>query len=122
MTTVTCPTSIPATGSPLTPCTATVTGAGGLNQSLTVSYLNNTDTGTATANASYAGTSTYAASTGSTTFAITSGSGTVSPSVTDSDLPDTALSITLGAHSMHGSGDRRRRIGPDADCHLHQQR
>src|SRR5204863_9045191 len=38
-------------GSPQTPCSASVTGAGGLNQVLTVSYLNNTNAGTATASA-----------------------------------------------------------------------
>src|SRR5262249_26874654 len=53
-TAVTCPASMTYTGSPLTPCSAGVTGAGGLSQSLTVSYVNNT-VGTATASASYAG-------------------------------------------------------------------
>ncbi len=46
-TTVTCPTNVTYTGSALTPCTAAATGAGGLNQSLTVSYSNNTNAGTA---------------------------------------------------------------------------
>ena len=41
------------TGAVQTPCSATVTGAGGLNQSLTVSYTNNTNAGTATASATY---------------------------------------------------------------------
>ena len=43
--TVTCPDSVTYAGSPLTPCTATATGPGGLNQSLTVSYTNNNDMG-----------------------------------------------------------------------------
>ena len=44
-TTVTCPATVTYAGSAQTPCSATVTGAGGLNQSLTVSYSNNTNAG-----------------------------------------------------------------------------
>jgi hypothetical protein len=40
---VTCPTSVVYTGSALSPCTASVTGAGGLSQSLSVGYSNNTN-------------------------------------------------------------------------------
>jgi hypothetical protein len=67
---VTCPTSVTYTGSAHTPCSASVSGAGGLNQSLTVNYTNNTNAGTATASASYAGTTNYGASSDSTTFTI----------------------------------------------------
>ena len=69
-TTVNCPASVTYTGSALTPCTATVTGAGGLNQSLTVSYQNNTGAGTATASASFAGDANHNNSSNSKTFAI----------------------------------------------------
>jgi hypothetical protein len=58
------------TGSPLEPCSATVTGPGNLNQSLTVNYTNNTNVGTATASASYAGTANYNGSSDSETFTI----------------------------------------------------
>jgi MBG domain-containing protein len=58
------------TGSAHTPCSASVTGPGGLNQSLMVTYTNNTNAGTATASASYAGTTNYGASSDSTTFTI----------------------------------------------------
>ncbi len=53
--TVSCPASVQYiyNGAAQTPCTATVTGAGGLNQSVTPTYLNNTNAGTATANATY---------------------------------------------------------------------
>jgi hypothetical protein len=53
VTTVTCsPTSLTYTGSPLTPCTATVTGSGGLNTTTPVTYGGtNTAAGTATATA-----------------------------------------------------------------------
>ena len=57
-------------GTAQTPCTATVTGAGGLNQSLTVNYSNNTNAGTATASASFAGDANHASSTDSKTFVI----------------------------------------------------
>jgi hypothetical protein len=69
-TTVICPASVGYNGTAQTPCTATVTGSGGLNQSLTVTYANNTNAGTATANASYAGDATYASSSNSATFTI----------------------------------------------------
>src|SRR5204863_7040476 len=62
-TVVTCPTtSLTYTGSALTPCTALVTGAGGLSQSLSVSYSNNTNAGTAAASASFAGDANHLAS------------------------------------------------------------
>jgi hypothetical protein len=41
ITTVSCPANVTYTGSALEPCTATVTGAGGLNQPLAVNYTNN---------------------------------------------------------------------------------
>jgi hypothetical protein len=75
-TSITCPASVTYTGSALTPCTASVTGAGALSQSLTVSYSNNTDAGTATANASYAGDSNHASSSDSKTFVISQASST----------------------------------------------
>ncbi len=70
LTTVSCPASFYFTGSPITPCSATVTGAGGLSQSLTVIYSNNIAVGTATANASYAGDANHEPSTESATFQI----------------------------------------------------
>ncbi|HTC95446.1 MAG TPA: PxKF domain-containing protein [Terriglobales bacterium] len=66
---ITCPASVTYTGSAQTPCAATVTGAGGLNQSVAVTYSNNV-VGTATANASYAGDANHTGSTASTTFKI----------------------------------------------------
>jgi hypothetical protein len=75
--TVTCPTSVTYNGSAQTPCTAAATGAGGLDQVLTVSYSNNTNVGSATANASYAGDANHEASSGSATFTIGKASSTV---------------------------------------------
>jgi hypothetical protein len=68
--TITCPGSVTYTGSALTPCTAKATGAGGLDQNLTVTYSDNTDAGTATASASFAGDASHTASNNSTTFTI----------------------------------------------------
>jgi hypothetical protein len=73
--TITCPASVIYTGSAQTPCTATVTGAGGLNQSVAVTYSNNV-VGTATASASYAGDANHTGSTASTTFQILYSTGT----------------------------------------------
>ncbi len=70
-TVVTCTDAV-YTGSPITTCTANVTGAGGLNAAVTpVTYSNNTDVGTAGASATYAGDSNHSGSSGSSTFAIT---------------------------------------------------
>ena len=70
VTTVSCPASVTYKGSAWTPCTATVSGAGGLNQTLTVSYTNNINAGTATASASFAGDANHNASSDSKTFQI----------------------------------------------------
>src|SRR5690349_6052400 len=54
-TSISCPTNVAYTGSPLTPCSATATGPGSLNVSVTVVYTNNTNAGTAKADATFAG-------------------------------------------------------------------
>ena len=71
VTTVTCPASVVFTGAPLTPCLAVATGVGGLNVGVSITYTNNVNPGTATANASYAGDPNHNGSTGSATFVIT---------------------------------------------------
>ena len=70
-TTINCPTNVTYDGSPQTPCSATATGAGGLNVSVTVVYGNNTNAGTATADATYAGDANHNGSTATqVTFTI----------------------------------------------------
>ena len=71
-TTVSCPASVTYTGSAQTPCSANVTGAGGLSQTLTVSYTNNVNPGTntATAIASYGGDANHLGSSDSENFSI----------------------------------------------------
>src|ERR1019366_9421177 len=80
---VSCPPTVAYNGAPQTPCTATVTGAN-LNQAVTpVTYTSNTNVGTVTASATFAGDSNHNSDIGSATFNIipaavtaTAGSGT----------------------------------------------
>ncbi len=67
---VTCPASVTYNGTAQTPCTASVTGAGGLNQSLTVNYSNNTSAGSATASATFAGDANHTGNSNSGGFTI----------------------------------------------------
>jgi len=69
---VTCsPSSVTYNGYAQTPCSANVTGAGGLSQALTVNYLNNTMAGTANAGANFGGDANHLGSNDSKTFSIT---------------------------------------------------
>ncbi len=68
---VSCPASVGYTGSAQTPCTANVTGVGGLNETVAVDHTNNTDAGTANASAAYAGDANHSGDTDATTFEIT---------------------------------------------------
>jgi hypothetical protein len=76
-TTIVCPGSVTYNGFAQTPCTASVTGVGGLNTSLTVAYSNNTNAGTATADASYGGDSNHFGSSDTKTFAINKANATI---------------------------------------------
>lgn len=69
-TTVTCPGSVPYTGSAQTPCTAQTIGVGGLSQAVAVTHTENTNAGTATAIATFAGDANHVGSTGQAGFAI----------------------------------------------------
>jgi hypothetical protein len=85
-TTVTCATGPFAyTGAAQTPCSAHVIGAGGLNQSVTPTYVNNMNAGPATVNASFAETANHFGSSDSGTFVI----GKAPAGVTLSDLTPT---------------------------------
>jgi hypothetical protein len=74
---VTCPTSVNYTATAQMPCTAAVSGAGGLSQALTVSYSNNTAVGIAGASATYAGDGNHDGSNDSESFKIVYGAGEV---------------------------------------------
>jgi hypothetical protein len=69
--TVICPVSVTYTGLPLTPCTASYSGVGGLSGTLTPTYSANTNVGTVTANAVYAGDANHNGSSDSANFDIT---------------------------------------------------
>jgi hypothetical protein len=75
-TTVSCPLSVTYDGSAQSPCTALVTGAGGLSQSVSVSYSNNTNAGTANASASFTGDANHTGSSDSKDFTISKASST----------------------------------------------
>jgi hypothetical protein len=62
------------------PCWANVTGAGGLDQSVSVTYSDNTNAGTATASASFGGDGNHKASSDSKTFTIAKATPTVTVS------------------------------------------
>ena len=70
--TLTCPSSVPYSGTAQTPCTAAAVGSGGLNQNLTpaISYSPNTNVGTVTVTVSFAGDTNHTGSSNTTTFAI----------------------------------------------------
>src|SRR5207253_8007227 len=69
-TAVSCPASVTYTGAAQAPCSASVTGAGGLIQVLTVNYANNVNPCTATASASFGGDANHTGSSDSKTFTI----------------------------------------------------
>jgi len=69
--TVTCPgTAQTFTGSAIMPCTASYAGPGGLTGSLTPTYANNVNAGTASASATYAGDANHSGSNNSASFEI----------------------------------------------------
>jgi hypothetical protein len=77
-TVITCSASETYTGSPITPCTATVTGDGGLNESVAVTYTDNINVGTAQVGATYGGDANHSGSSDTETFAIIAKNLTVS--------------------------------------------
>jgi uncharacterized lipoprotein YehR (DUF1307 family) len=67
---VSCPANVTYNGSAQTPCTVSVTGAGGLNLTPAPSYSNNMNAGTATASYTYAGDANHTGSSDSKNFTI----------------------------------------------------
>ena len=78
------------TGAAIEPCTATVTGPGGLNQALAVTYADNVNAGTATASASYAGSTNHLPSSAAETF-------TIKAATTKTTLAPSALPVQIVA-------------------------
>src|SRR5207253_2682044 len=80
------------TGAPIEPCTAAATGPGGLNVAVTpVTYTSNTNVGTASASATYAGDANHTGSSDSKTFTIGQASST------------TVVSFEAGPYTYRGS-------------------
>ncbi|HEY8870310.1 MAG TPA: PxKF domain-containing protein [Candidatus Limnocylindrales bacterium] len=80
-TTVSCPVSVPYTGSAQSPCTDTVTGAGGLNTTAPIVYsgdCTNVTVAGCTATATYAGDTNHAGNSGSSSFLLTQADATCS--------------------------------------------
>ena len=106
-TTIDCsPGSFTYTGSPITPCTATVTRVGDANTTTTVVYANNTNVGTATADASYAGDANHTGSTATqATFAITQASSTTTIDCSPGSFTYTGSAITPCTATVTRVGD-----------------
>jgi hypothetical protein len=101
--TLTCPAGVTYDGSAQTPCSASVSGAGGLSQTLTVNYLNNVNAGTATASASYGGDANHNDSDGSQTFSIGKAGSTTAVVVSDAvydGQPHGATATATGAGGL----------------------
>jgi hypothetical protein len=101
-TTVTCPAQVTYTGLAQAPCTAAVTGAGGLNLALAVSYANNVNAGTATASAAYAGDANHFGSSNSASFTITRA---------DASIFVNAYSVTYNGASHAATGSATGVLG-----------
>ena len=92
------------TGSAQTPCSARATGAGALDQVLTVSYINNTNAGPATASASFTGDANHTGNTGSANFTIDKASLTVKAN--DASRPFGVTNPTFsGSYSGQKNGE-----------------
>ncbi len=104
-TTVTCTAGpFTYTGSPIAPCTAGVTGAGGLSQALTVSYADNTNAGTASASASFAATANYLGSSDSENFTIAKAATTTTVTCGVGPFTYTGSPITPCTAGVTGAG------------------
>src|SRR5437764_284803 len=94
------------TGSALAPCSAKVTGAGGLNNDVAVSYTGNLNAGTANASASFTGDANHDGSSDSATFTIEKAASTVTlrcpsdPLTYTSDSPTPCTAEATGAGNL----------------------
>ena len=98
-----CPASVMYTGAAQTPCTAGVTGAGGLSQSVMVSYTNNVNAGTASASATFAGDANHTGSSDAKTFSIAPATSTTTVSCPAS-VTYTGVAQTPCTASVTGAG------------------
>src|SRR5437867_6492701 len=109
-TTVSCPaTAQTYAGAPLNPCTASYSGAGGLSGSLTPTYSDNINVGTATARASFTGDANHTGSSATGSFTIGQAPSTVTVTCTarapytytgSAQTPCTAAATGAGARTV----------------------
>lgn len=95
-TTVTCPTSTVYTATARTPCTAAWSSPQPASGTLTPSYTNNLNVGTATASASFAGNTNNTPSSGSKTFQITKAPLTVTFTIAPKVYDGTTSAVVNG--------------------------
>jgi large repetitive protein len=99
-TVVTCPANQTYTGSAITPCTVSVTGAGSLSLTPAPNYSNNTNVGTATASYTYAGDANHTGSSNSKNFTINNASQTITFNpLSDKTYGDADFTISANANS-----------------------
>jgi hypothetical protein len=91
-------------GAAINPCTASVTGPNGLSQALAVSYADNTNAGTAAANAGYAGSANYLPSSAAASFTIAKAATTTTVSCAVGPFPATGSAIEPCSASVTGPG------------------
>ena len=106
-------------GSAQTPCSASVTGAGGLNQSLTVSYGNNISAGTATASATFAGDADHTGSSDSTSFTIDKAGSTTTVSCPAGPFVYNGSAQTPCSANVTGAGGLEQSLTVDYADNLH---
>src|SRR6185437_12920336 len=92
------------TGSPITPATVTVTGAGGLSLTPTADYANNTNAGTATASYTFAGDANHDPSSDSKNFTIDKAPSVTIVTITGAPFTYTGSPITPATVSVTGAG------------------
>ena len=105
---ISCPAAVAYTGSPITPCTATVT-APGLTQSATPEYTANVNAGTATATVNFAGTGSIGAASATKAFQITTSPSAVTMSCAISVVYNTAVQSPCEA-AVSGVGGFRQPV------------
>src|ERR671920_627874 len=101
------------TGSAHTPCSVSVTGAGGLNLSPNPDYANNTGAGQATASYTFAADANHTGSTDSKNFTIDKASSNTTVSCTSGPFTYTGSAHTPCSVSVTGAGGLNLSPNPD---------
>ena len=103
---VTCPTTVVYSAAAQTPCSAAVTGVGGLSTTAAVSYANNTNVGTATADATYAGDANHSSSSAAqSSFGITRFGSVVTASSGSIDYGSNLPTVTYTTNPFFSAGE-----------------